>query len=266
MKSILITGATDGIGLETAKMLATEGHTLYLHGRNPQKLTRAAEEVAMVKNSGPVKTLLADLSMMDDVVKLSEQVREQAQVLDVLINNAGVFNAKPDKTIDGFDIRFAVNTFAPWLLTNKLRDVLHPHSRVINVSSAAQAPVDLTAMAGEKTLSDSVAYAQSKLALTMWSRYQGLKPGNVSSLIAVNPKSLLGSKMVTQAYGVAGGDLGIGANILMRAAVSDEFVTATGQYFDNDIAQFADPHPDAMDDSKVAPVLEQIDRLMSPWL
>ena len=134
--------------------------------------------------------------------------------------------------------------------------------RVINVSSAAQSPVNLDALAGRVQISeDFTAYAQSKLALTMWSRSLSLKAGS-PVIIAVNPGSMLGSKMVKEAFGVAGGDIRIGANILTRAALTDEFAAASGQYFDNDQGQFATPHPDALDSPKCQKVVDAIESIL----
>ena len=122
---------------------------------------------------------------------------------------------------------------------------------MVNLSSAAQSPVDPKALAGQVSLPDGAAYAQSKLALTMWSRSLALSLKDQGpAIIAVNPGSMLGSKMVKQAFGVAGGDIRIGAEILSRAALADEFAAAPGQYFDNDSGQFASPHPDALDPRK----------------
>ena len=90
------------------------------------------------------------------------------------------------------------------------------------------------------------AYAQSKLAITMWSHNMALSLGDTApALIAINPGSMLGSKMVQEGFGVAGNDIRIGAEILVRAALDNEFSDASGKYFDNDKGQFASPHPDA---------------------
>ena len=169
----------------------------------------------------------------------------------MLINNAGVYGSAESVTADGLDVRFAVNTIAPYLLTQRLMPLLGACGRVINLSSAAQSPVDPEALARPVKQSDSEAYAQSKLALTMWSRSLALsQKGGGPLIVAVNPGSMLGSKMVKDAFGVAGGDIRIGADILTRAALSNEFATASGQYFDNDSGQFASPHPDALDPVK----------------
>ncbi len=261
-KTILITGATDGIGLETARKLAVDGHRLLLHGRNPDKLEAARVEISALSQRDAVETFIADLSRMADVVAFADAVAARGQDLDVLINNAGVFATPHTRTADGLDVRFAVNTFAPYLLAQRLRPLIGSEGRVVNLSSAAQAPVDLAALAGEGQLNDGQAYAQSKLALTMWNRALAASWPGGPAMIAVNPGSFLGSKMVKEAYGVAGGDLGIGAGILCRAALDDFFAEASGSYFDNDAGEFADPHPDALDAGRVAGLVEAIDAVL----
>jgi NAD(P)-dependent dehydrogenase (short-subunit alcohol dehydrogenase family) len=237
-KTILITGSTDGIGLETAKMLVSLGHNVLLHGRSPAKLENVERALSAIADGGQVESYVADLSRMADVEALAKAVAEKHAKLDVLINNAGVFTATDPITHDGLDVRFAVNTLAPYLLTKRLLPLIESSGRVINLSSAAQAPVDPEAFVGRVKLPDGTAYAQSKLAITMWSRSMALSlKDDGPAIIAVNPRSMLGSKMVKQAYGVAGGDLRIGAEILCRAALSDEFAAASGQYFDNDIGK-----------------------------
>ena len=263
-KTILITGATDGIGLETAKLLAAEGHHLLLHGRNPAKLVQVEKILSGLTNGGVVETYVADLSRMADVEALAITVAEQHRNLDVLINNAGVYQAPVTVTADGLDIRFAVNTIAPYLLTQRLLPLLGKSARVINLSSAAQSPVNLEAMTATDRLSDGAAYAQSKLALTMWSRSLALSLGsNGPAIIAINPGSMLASKMVKEAFSVAGRDLGIGAEILTRAALTDEFAAATGLYFDNDSSRFASPDPDALDQRKTRQVVSIIETILS---
>jgi len=258
-KTILITGSTDGIGLETAKMLAAQDHKILLHGRNPKKLEEAKKAVG-----AEVEGYIADLSNLDDVKALAKEVAEKHTKLDVLINNAGVFKTDDPITKDGLDVRFVVNAISPYLLTQKLLPLLGISARVVNLSSAAQAPVDLDALVGHSHLTESSAYAQSKLALTMWSRHLALALKNSSpAIIAVNPKSFLGSKMVKEAYGVVGDDLSIGADILVRAGLSDEFSDASGKYFDNDIGQFASPHPDALNEEKCKEVVKTIDDILS---
>ena len=261
-KTILITGATDGIGLETAKLLAGRGQRVLLHGRSAEKLVAARAQLAQTTGAGEIETYRADLSQLDEVAALAAAVAENHAGLDVLINNAGVFKTRDPVTASGLDSRFMVNTIAPYLLTQRLLPLLPADGRVINLSSAAQAPVELAALAGKVRLDDNQAYAQSKLALTMWSVHLARSLAGGPAVIAVNPASFLGSKMVKEAYGREGGDLGIGADILVRAALSEEFADASGRYFDNDRGQFASPHPDALDAHKNARIVQGIEAVL----
>ena len=250
-KTILLTGATDGIGFETAKMLVAGGHRLLLHGRNHAKLASAKEQLLKISSGNVIETYRADLSRLPEVEALASEIKRKYTKLDVLINNAGVFKISNPKTDDGYDVRFMVNTIAPYLLTKALLPLFSKDGRVVNLSSAAQAAVDLEALAGQQTLSDSDAYAQSKLGITMWTNHLAdSRPKDTPVIVSVNPASFLGSKMVKEAYGTAGKDLSIGADILVRAALSHEFANASGRYFDNDRGQFARPHPDALDTTK----------------
>ncbi|MEM7052252.1 MAG: SDR family NAD(P)-dependent oxidoreductase [Acidobacteriota bacterium] len=264
MKTILITGSTDGIGLETARLLASLGHRILLHGRDSSKLAAVHGELTAETSAGQIEAYRADLSRLQEVDSLAAAVSVQHDRLDVLINNAGVYNAPSATTTGGLDVRFAVNTLAPFRLTGLLLPRLPTTGRVVNLSSAAQAPVDLRALTGKVALSAGAAYAQSKLALTMWCRHLGRELGpDGPAILAVNPGSLLATKMVHDAFGVAGGKVQKGAEILRRAALDADFGAATGQYFDNDSGRFADPHPDALDEAKVAAVVSALERLIA---
>lgn len=262
-KTILITGATDGIGLETSRLLVEQGHHVLLHGRSPEKLQKVETELSAL---GSVKSYVADLSDINAVKSLAKAVAEKHPSLDVLINNAGVLQTANAITADGFDIRFVVNTISPYLLTKELLPLLGNCGRVVNVSSAAQAPVDLDALAGKGGELDTMnAYSQSKLAITMWSHAMANLLGNNGPVIvAVNPGSLLGSKMVKEGFGVAGKDIRIGADILVRASLSDEFSNASGKYFDNDSGCFANEHPDALNNEKCKKIIDVIEAVVKP--
>lgn len=256
-KTILITGSTDGIGLETAKLLAAEGHRILLHGRSQEKLDLAAKAVG-----GKTQCYMADLSDLKNIEAMTAEISKNHQHLDVLINNAGVFKAPNAVTKDGLDIRFVVNTLAPYALTQSLLPLMDGKGRILNLSSAAQAPVNISALRGQQRLSDMDAYAQSKLAITMWSIDQARRLPDGPLVLAINPGSLLASKMVKQGFGVEGNDLAIGAQILRRTALDDEFA-ASGQYFDNDAGRFAHPHADALDPAKVKDVVETIEQMVA---
>jgi NAD(P)-dependent dehydrogenase (short-subunit alcohol dehydrogenase family) len=256
-KIVLITGSTDGIGLETAKLMLSLGHKVLLHGRNEAKLAQVKQQLSPLAE---IESYIADLSDLAQVNIFAEKVSQDHPQLDILINNAGVYNVSEMVSSDGLDVRFAVNVLAPYLLTNKLIKNLGITGRVINLSSAAQAQIRPSELTQPSALADSRVYAKSKLALTMWSRHLALKLGqNGPAIIAVNPASMLASKMVKEAYGIIGGDLTIGAKVLVKAALSAEFSAASGLYFDNDIGEFTSPHVDVADENKIADLVRVIE-------
>ncbi|MGB0922114.1 MAG: SDR family NAD(P)-dependent oxidoreductase [Alphaproteobacteria bacterium] len=263
-KKILVTGGTDGIGLATAKFLCAEGHQILLHGRNEDKLAKVKAELEEIAAGGSIQTYCADLSNLSEVKALADRVERDHAHIDVLINNAGLLKGPAPRTDDGYDFRFVVNAVAPYLLTQLLLPRLSSDSRVINLSSAAQAPVDIEALLGKGELADFDAYAQSKLALTMWSFDLAARLGaDGPAIIAVNPASLLNSKMVRESTGAEGRDIGIGARVLGRAALSDDFGDASGRYYDNDNEQFANPHADALDSEKNREVVAAIEQVIA---
>ena len=263
-KVILLTGATDGIGLATAEMMLSQGHTVLLHGRNPAKLESVKEKLSTLEGAGHIESYVADLSRIADVEGLAKAVAAKHTKLDVLINNAGVYGTPEKVTADGLDTRFAVNTIAPYLLTQRLLPLLGSAGRVVNLSSAAQTSLNPEQLAKPSNMPDGQVYAQSKLALTMWSRQMALTLKDEGpAIIAVNPRSMLGSKMVKDAYGVNGSDLRIGADILCRAAFSDEFKDASGLYFDNDSGRFTAPHPDALNEQKCKDIVRVIEAVLA---
>ena len=256
-KTILITGSTDGIGLLTARKLAAAGHKVLLHGRSVAKLEAAAAEAG-----GDVQTFAADLSDMSAVDRLADDVLARYDRLDVLINNAGVLKTPNPTLADGRDVRFVVNTLAPYRLTERLLSIIPEDGRVVNLSSAAQAAVNLKALPGNVPLSDMDAYSQSKLAITIWTQEWAKSLPNGPAMIAVNPGSLLASKMVKEGFGVAGQDLNVGADILIDAALGARFSDASGAYFDNDSGTFTNPHPAALDPVHAADVMRAIRTLV----
>ncbi len=261
-KTILVTGATDGIGLETAERLVALGHRVLLHGRNPAKLEAVEQRLRSGSATAAIETYRADLSVLSEVDDLALSITQDHSHLDVLINNAGVLKSANPVMGNGHDVRFVVNTIAPYRLTRLLLELFDSNGRVVNLSSAAQASVDLNALAGGKVLADMDAYAQSKLAITMWTRHLAATLGDSGpAVIAVNPGSLLATKMVKDGFGVSGNDIGIGADVLVRAALSDEFASASGDYFDNDAGRFASPHPDALDEQITGAVVRQVHAL-----
>ncbi len=267
-KTILITGSTDGIGKLAATKLAKEGHAIYIHGRNEEKLVKVIAEIKVLSNNENINGFVADFSDLDAVEKMSSQVKEQLPKIDVLINNAGVFKSAVHQTKAGFDIRFVVNYFAPYLLVQRLLPLLEKGeaTRIINLSSAAQAPISYKALSGEEQIGVQASYAQSKLALTMWSFHLAEKLKNIM-VIAVNPGSLLNTNMVKEAYGRFWSSADKGGNILYDLAVSEEYNGVTGKYFDNDKGNekgtFGEAHPDAYNPSLIHKLINHTNTILN---
>jgi len=262
---ILVTGSTDGIGLETVKLLAKENHELLIHGRNRKKIEIAINRLKEVNNDIKIETYCYDLSSLSEVKNFANDVLSKHKNLDVLINNAGVFTVSKTTTVDNLDTRFSVNTISPYLLTKLLSPIMGDNSRVITLSSAAQAPFDVKSISKPSNLNANTLYAQSKLAITMWT-FELAKNDSTRNYIAVNPGSLLASKMVKEAYGIAGSSLLIGANILKKAALSDEFCNASGKYYDNDSKQFRDAYIDAYDSELRKQLINILDEIVNEYI
>lgn len=264
MKTILITGSTDGIGKLAAIKLAKAEHHVILHGRNGNKLESAISEIRALSNNESVTGYVSDLSNLENVRATISDLNSDLKKIDVLINNAGVFKTNVPLTKDGLDVRFVVNYFAPYVLTTGLLPLLQKSDspRILNLSSAAQASVSLEALSGNETLTDQGAYAQSKLALTMWS-FAFAKSNLDITTVAVNPGSLLNTKMVQEAYGRHWSPADKGANILYDLALSDEYENSNGKYFDNDNGVFNDAHEDAYDQEKIENLIAATEKIIA---
>ena len=263
MKTILISGSTDGVGKLTATKLAKSGHQIILHGRNSVKLKKTISEIKEKTNNDKVSGFVSDLSDFNSIEKMISEITNKFSSIDVLINNAGVFTSRIAQNQDGLDMRFAVNYFGPYILTNGLLPVLKNTAspRIINLSSAAQSPVSMEALKGKEKLSEQAAYAQSKLALTMWSFAFAENHPEITT-IAVNPGSLLNTKMVQEAYGQFWSSADKGADILVELAISEKHVESNGKYFDNDKGTFSNAHIDAYNQEKINQVISETNKLL----
>ena len=267
-KTILITGSTDGIGKLTAIQLAKQGHTIYLHGRNAKKLAKTVTDIKALSKNEHIQGFIADFSDVQSVQNMAHQIHNEVSKLDVLINNAGIFNSPVSKSSQGLDIRFAVNYVAPYILTQALIPLLEKsvQPRIVNLSSAAQSPVSEAVLIGKEEVAVQAAYAQSKLALTMWNTHLAATHKNITS-IAVNPGSLLNTKMANEAYGQHWSPADKGANILYDLAINEAYTANSGEYFDNDKGaergHFSSAHPDVTNQEKIKQLIKTTDTLLS---
>lgn len=165
--TFLVTGATDGIGKATALALARLGAGVIIHGRNPAKLSATLAELRTATGNPTLHAVQADFASLAEVAALAEHVRREYPALSVLINNAGLLTDHRQLSADGFELTFAVNVLAPFLLTLSLLDTLKANApaRIVNVASTAMGGgmVDFSNLQLERGFGGWQAYANSKL-------------------------------------------------------------------------------------------------------
>lgn len=235
-QTILITGATDGIGKITARKLADWGCRLLVHGRNAAKLDQVEDDLRRTTGNEKIKTYLADFSSLEQVRRLARKVQANHEELDVLLNNAGLgFNDEREESQDGYELRFAVNYLAPFLLTHLLLPLLEAAvpSRIVNVSSAGQQAIDFDDVMLENNYEAWQAYRQSKLALIMFTfeLAEKLKSENIT-VNSLHPGTFLDTKMVREADIKPLGTAEAGAEAEVYLATSSELEQVSGEYFD----------------------------------
>ena len=251
-KTILITGSTDGIGKHLAMKLASEGHHVILHGRNPQKLELALREVRAVSLRGRVSSYLADFSKLDDVYRFVKEIKRDFQRIDVLFNNAGLYAGKERKaSAENVELTFMLSVLVPYMLTTELSPLLEKAAdgRVINTSSYMHhfAKVKDLDFGFENNYNPGLAYNNSKLYTIWMTRYLArdffLRDSNITinsyhpGLISTNlgndssdektKKSLFGRLMKSLSK-----DLDQGIETGYYLSLSEEVRGLTGYYFD----------------------------------
>jgi NAD(P)-dependent dehydrogenase (short-subunit alcohol dehydrogenase family) len=245
-KVILVTGATSGIGLETARQLADMGAAVIGVGRNLEKSAAAAEQVRQESGNPQVEYLNADLSSQEQIRRLVEGFRSRYERLDVLVNNAGGFFNKYVETADGIELTFALNHLNYFLLTSLLLDLLvkSTPARVVNVSSDAHrnGRINFDDLEGKQHYNGWRAYAQSKLANVLFTyelarRLEGtgvtanaLHPGFVATGFGHNNRDLVGWG-TRLAQRVAARTPEQGAQTSNYLAASPAVEGVTGKYF-----------------------------------
>ncbi len=237
---ILVTGSTDGIGKQTAYDLARMGATVLLHGRSQERGEATLQEIRNATGNDKLEYYLADFSSLAEVCRLADEVQANHDALDVLINNAGIGAGRRGETRrelsqDGYELRFAVNYLASYLLTRLLLPALRraAPSRVVNVASIGQSPIDFDDVMLERQYDGFRAYAQSKLALVMFTfdLAEELEGENII-VNCLHPGTLLDTKMVRETFGRPMGDVQSGADAVVYLATSPEVEEVTGKYFD----------------------------------
>lgn len=240
MGVILITGATDGLGRALAERLAREGEELLLHGRNPDRLARVADELADAYDGPAPRTFLADFADLAEVRRLAAEVRDATDRLDVLVSNAGIGSGEPDgrdrrTSADGYELRFAVNFLAGFLLTLELLPLLRASApaRVVNVASLGQYPLDFDDLMLERGYDGSRAYAQSKLAQIMAGFELAARvPASEVTVNSLHPATYMPTKMVLQEIGRQVDSVEDGVASTHRLVCDRALSGITGAFFD----------------------------------
>jgi NAD(P)-dependent dehydrogenase (short-subunit alcohol dehydrogenase family) len=231
---IFITGATDGIGKYTAIHFAKDNAHVLIHGRNKEKLSEVIDEIKSATANQNVEGFVADFSSMDDVRQLAKEVLSKLNKIDILINNAGAGFAAPRYGKGGTEMRMTVNYLAPFLLTNLLLPAIKnaAPSRIVNVSSAGQSPINFDDIMLERNFDGVTAYTRSKLALIMFTidLAEELKKDRVT-VNALHPGTYLDTNMVRDAKIKPLGTPQSGADAEIFLATSPELENVTGKYF-----------------------------------
>jgi NAD(P)-dependent dehydrogenase (short-subunit alcohol dehydrogenase family) len=236
MKTILITGSTDGIGRQTALELAEMGHEIILHGRNEMRGLLVKDDIIQRSGNPNVHYQNANLTDFSEVRKLADIIQTKFGNLNVLLNNAGVMKTDFQLLSNGFEETFMVNYLSHFLLTLQLLDILlkTKNSRIVNVSSQAQAgTMDFDNLNGEKYYDMYNAYALSKLENVLFtyklSRELKNKPISVNAL---HP-GVISTKLLHTGWGGGGAQIETGAGTTVYVAVSEELEGKSGLYFVN---------------------------------
>lgn len=248
-QTILVTGSTDGIGMRTARDLASMGARVLLHGRNPDKGREVLDGIASTTANRTLEYYNGDFASLDEVRSLAERIAGDHPRLDVLINNAGIGTGRGgegprEESADGLELRFQVNYLAPFLLTHLLLPCLErgAPSRIVNVSSLGQASIDLDDPMLERGYDAWTAYGRSKLAVAMFTCELAERlEGRGITVNALHPGSLLDTKMVREAFSRGRGDPQRGADAEVYLATSPEVKGTTGRFFDQERPSRARP-------------------------
>jgi NAD(P)-dependent dehydrogenase (short-subunit alcohol dehydrogenase family) len=233
-KTVLVTGSTDGVGRLVARRLGEAGARVLVHGRDAE---RGARVVADIEKAGGSATFFAaDLGSLAEVRRLAAAVQDETDRLDILINNAGIGTAGGvrQESADGFELRFAVNYLAGFLLTSLLLPLLRSSApaRIVNVSSAGQQAIDFADVMLTHGYSGARAYCQSKLAQVMFTFDLAEQlAGTGVTATCLHPATYMDTTMVRRAGVTPVSTVEQGAEAILNLAMSPAFEGRSGLYF-----------------------------------
>jgi NAD(P)-dependent dehydrogenase (short-subunit alcohol dehydrogenase family) len=233
MSTILITGATSGLGRYVAFELVRSGHVVLAHGRDPGRTERLVGEL---RTEGEAHGFVADLASLARVRELGARVAETHPELDVLVNNAGVGSGSPgsdrEVSADGHELRLAVDYLAPVALTRALLPTLraNPPARIVNIGSAGQEPLDFDDPEFTRGYGGVQAYCRAKFALAAYtfSLAQELEGSGVAVNV-LHPATYMDTAMVRDADVSPWNTVADGAPGVLALATQD---LGSGRYFD----------------------------------
>jgi len=251
--TVLVTGATDGLGRAVAERLAVQGATVLIHGRDKERLARAEADIEMLAGADRVRTYQADFASLAEVQRMADQVLRDEPELHALVNNAGIGSGKPDseqreESHDGHELRFAVNYLSGFLLTRELLALLRDSApaRVVNVASIGQVPIDFDDPQIEQGYDGSRAYGQSKLAQITWGMELASRlDGDGVTVNSLHPSTFMPTKIVAEIGQESIDTLESGVEATVRLVTSPEMDGVTGRFYDR--LSEADPHAQALD-------------------
>lgn len=231
-RTVVITGSTDGLGREVALRVANLGAHVIVHGRNQERGAAVVDEITRA-GKGAARFYAADLASLAEVRQLAQTILRDTPRIDVLVNNAGVWNrGERQVSRDGHELHFAVNYLSGFLLTHMLlpRIVDSAPARIINVASTAQSPIDFADVMLERPGRAAQGYGQSKLAQILFTMDLAAElKGRDVTVVALHPATMMNTTMVQQSGLPARTTVDQGAEALLRLITATGL--ETGQYF-----------------------------------
>lgn len=268
----LVTGATDGLGRSVATELARRGARVLVHGRDAERGEEVVAGIRERTGNDRVELHLADFASLDAVRGLAEAVEASLDELHLLINNAGIGTGLPEsrerqESLDGNELRFAVNYLAGFLLTERLLPLLRRSApaRIVNVASLGQHPLDFDDPMIARGYSGARAYSQSKLAQIMQAidLSESVSAAEVTAN-SLHPATFMPTKMVLEERGASVDTLELGTRAVLRLALDPELEGVSGRFFDR--LEESAAHPQAYDAQARAELRRLSAELVEPRL